>query len=63
LPRRAPGLRFRELPARVARRIPAAQRRALGSISWYVTTVKLELEVRGEIRRLPGVSPQALVRV
>ena len=25
-----------------------------GSVSWYVTTVKLDLEARGEIERLPG---------
>ncbi|MCL4790346.1 MAG: hypothetical protein KJ070_26780 [Verrucomicrobia bacterium] len=62
LPRRSPGVRFRDLPARVARKIPAAQRLALGSIPWYVTSVKLELEVRGEIRRVSGVSPQVLVR-
>ena len=32
----------------------------LGSVGWHVTTVKLEMEVRGEIARLPG-SPQRLV--
>lgn len=29
-----------------------------GSVSWYVTTVKLDLEARGEIERLPGSGPQ-----
>ena len=29
---------------------------------WYVTTVKLELEVRGEIRRVKDVTPQRLMR-
>lgn len=32
-----------------------------GSISWYVTTVKLDLEARGEIAREPKSSPQRLV--
>ena len=32
-----------------------------GSISWYVTTVKLDLEARGEIARVPKSSPQRLV--
>jgi hypothetical protein len=32
-----------------------------GSISWYVTTVKLDLEARGEIARVPNSSPQRLV--
>lgn len=32
-----------------------------GSVSWYVTTVKLDLEARGEIARVPKSSPQRLV--
>ncbi|GAB4429729.1 MAG: hypothetical protein Kow002_18340 [Anaerolineales bacterium] len=31
-----------------------------GSISWYVTTVKLDLEARGEIERVPDTEPQQL---
>jgi hypothetical protein len=31
-----------------------------GSVPWYVTTVKLDLEARGVIRRLPQQSPQRL---
>jgi hypothetical protein len=31
-----------------------------GSIGWYTTTVKLDLEARGEIERVPGKSPQML---
>ena len=31
-----------------------------GSISWYVTTVKLDLEARGLIERIPGQKPQKL---
>ena len=31
-----------------------------GSISWYVTTVKLDLEARGEIARVPRSRPQRL---
>jgi hypothetical protein len=31
-----------------------------GSISWYVTTVKLDLEARNLIERVPDVSPQQL---
>ena len=29
-----------------------------GSVSWYFTTVKLDLEARGEIERVPGKRPQ-----
>jgi hypothetical protein len=31
-----------------------------GSIPWYVTTVKLDLEARGEIERIPGSGEQRL---
>ena len=31
-----------------------------GSINWYVTTVKLDLEARGVVERIPGKSPQRL---
>lgn len=29
-----------------------------GSVTWYVTTVKLDLEARGEIKRVPNSRPQ-----
>ncbi|MBV6391995.1 MAG: hypothetical protein KPEEDBHJ_01212 [Anaerolineales bacterium] len=29
-----------------------------GSVMWYYTTVKLDLEARGEIRRVPNTKPQ-----
>jgi hypothetical protein len=31
-----------------------------GSIGWYATTVKLDLESRGEIERVPGINPQRI---
>ncbi len=31
-----------------------------GSIPWYVTTVKLDMEARGEIERVPDSEPQQL---
>ena len=31
-----------------------------GSVGWYVTTVKLDLEARGLIERIPGRRPQTL---
>jgi len=34
----------------------------LGSVGWYVTTVKLHLEAVGEIERVPNASPQRLRR-
>jgi hypothetical protein len=29
-----------------------------GSVNWYVTTVKLDLEARGKIKRVPHSRPQ-----
>jgi hypothetical protein len=31
-----------------------------GSILWYYTTVKLDMEARGEIRRVPNSRPQVI---
>ncbi len=33
-----------------------------GSPSWYCTAVKLDLEARGVISRIPGSKPQQIVR-
>lgn len=47
------GLLFSGLADKVAAR--------LGSVSWHATTVKLEMEVAGELSRLPGPGLQRLV--
>jgi len=31
-----------------------------GSVMWYYTTVKLDMEARGEIRRVPNSRPQVI---
>ena len=56
------GITFKDLPKAVAGLLDPALKTKLGSIGWHVTTVKLELERRGEIARVPGVSPQRLRR-
>jgi hypothetical protein len=48
------------LAALVAEHLPEDELDQLGSVSWYTTTVKLDLEVKGEIERIPGSSPQRL---
>lgn len=62
VPAKEPGLRFSELPAAVAERISEEQLEELGSVAWHTTTVKLDLEVKGEIARVKGSGPQQLVR-
>ncbi len=62
VPRREPGLPFAELADRVGARLTPAQRKAIGSIGWYSTSVKLHMEGQGEIQRVPGSAPQRLIR-
>lgn len=58
---RAAGLPFQGLAQRVANRMDPADLKDLGSVGWHVTTVKLELEVRGEIVRALGPGAQRLL--
>ncbi|MEO1549957.1 MAG: hypothetical protein AAFR93_05940 [Pseudomonadota bacterium] len=53
------------LVARVRDRLPAHELGRLGSLGWHVTTIRLEMEVRGEVARLSegplvvGLGPHA----
>ena len=57
IPRRAPGVAFADLPDLVRDTDLDG-----GSITWYVVAVKLDLQARGRIARLPGRGPQRLIR-
>jgi hypothetical protein len=57
------GVPFRALIALVEGRLDTKERHAIGSVGWYVTTVKLDLEARKRIERVPGSNPQRLRRV
>lgn len=50
---------FRDLVETVKRRLDGCFD---GSVPWYVTTVKLDLEARRVIERVPKTSPQRLRR-
>lgn len=52
-----PGLAFGELTETVNRRIGATFD---GSVSWYVVSVKLDLEARGLVERVDTRGPQRL---
>ncbi len=56
-----PGLLFKDLTGEVEKRVPEHLFHS-ASVSWYTVTVKLDLEARGLVKRLPGSSPQRLVR-
>ena len=61
LARSVDGVEFRSLPCLIDTRLTPEQRADLGSVSWYTTTVKLDLEVKGDIERVPGAKPQRLL--
>ncbi len=52
---------FKDLAQAVQSRLTSDQINALGSLGWHTTTVKLNMEVEGEISRVAGVSPQRLI--
>jgi len=55
--RRYGSLTFTQLGALVEEQLQAA---FTGSVTWYYTTVKLDMEARGEIRRVPNSRPQVI---
>ena len=54
------GVEFRDLHNLVEQHTAPGELDKLGSLSWYTTTVKLDMEVKGEIERVPGSKPQRL---
>ena len=56
----ADGVEFRNLSGLIEGRLSAEQRYNLGSVSWYTVSVKLDMEVKGEIERVPRAKPQKL---
>jgi hypothetical protein len=63
IPKDGSGVEFSRLIGLVKDRLGAKERDAVGSVNWYVTAVKLDLEARGQIERVPDAVPQRLRRV
>lgn len=63
LSRKGEGTPYSDLPSLVKGRLSTDVRSRIGSVEWYTTTVKLDMEAKGEIRRIKGVQPQRLLRV
>lgn len=55
------GLPFTELADAVRARLSADDLAALGSVKWHMTSVKLNMEVEGELKRKAVKGPQRLV--
>ena len=51
---------WKQLTDRVRERLSQPELDSMGSLGWHVVTVKLEMEVRGEISRVPGPGRQIL---
>lgn len=56
------GYPFRDLADGVASLLSEAQLAELGSVGWYTTAVKLDLEARGLLERAPGRGAQRVRR-
>lgn len=54
------GMPWSHLTANVGERLTADEAQRLGKLGWHVVTVKLEMEVRGEIVRLDVKGPQRI---
>ena len=62
VPKEEPGMLFKELPQWLEGVINDEDRERLGSLMWYTTTVKLDMEVKGELIKLKGRGPQRLIQ-
>ena len=62
IPRNTTGVSFKELVASVASRVPGNLFPKKGSVSWYTKVVQLDLEAKGQIERIPDVTPQRVCR-
>ena len=60
VPKNKIGVEFVKLPELVRSYLADDELKKLGSLTWYVTTIKLHLEVIGEIERIPGSRPQRI---
>ena len=63
VPRSKEGIEFRKLPDLVEEVLSVDARRNLGSVTWHTVTVKLHLEVIGEIERIARFRPQRIRRL
>jgi hypothetical protein len=61
-PRQGQGVCFWEIPRLIKQELTPSELRTIGSLMWHVTVVKLEMEVRGELERVPDRQPQHLRR-
>ncbi len=62
IPQDAEGVPLAPLSDRVIEALTPEQIASIGKIGWHTMAVKLDMEARGEIERVPGATPQRLRR-
>ncbi|NNE34504.1 MAG: hypothetical protein HKN13_04680 [Rhodothermales bacterium] len=62
VPKEPPGIEAQDLPGLVAAQLSEETLGNLGSVPWYTTTVRLHMEVDGELVRVAGLMPQHIIR-
>jgi hypothetical protein len=55
------GLKTADLKEAIRVRLPQETLENMGSLGWHMMSVKLELEVRGDIARMDAKGPQRLI--
>jgi len=62
VPNKGDGVLFKELTPKVKGLLSTEEQEKIGSIMWYTVSVKLDLEAKGIIVRVPKAKPQRLLR-
>ena len=62
LPCKGEGILFKDLSSIVSEKMDKKLQKEIGSISWYTTTVKLDLECKNKISRIASSRPQRLIK-
>ncbi len=62
VPKNDPGIEAQRLPEIVGETLGPQDKKELGSLTWYTTTVRLHMEVEGELIRVPKSKPLRLIR-
>ena len=63
VPQDARGTTLKELGSALAKALAHVPLDAKGSVTWYMMTVKLDLEARGLLERVSGARPQRVRRI
>ncbi len=53
LPEGEQGMEFKELRSTAEKKFKASEKESIGKIPWFIETVALEMETRGELQRFP----------